>query len=102
MTPEECASIRSIARWVLPVLVGPSTAVTPKPGARSLASGDAEEEKAMFSGCFCVDLFHNATDARSRLKSRNGCGTNRVRIADSFPLLIRSPQHLALMPLSRH
>src|SRR5690349_16385466 len=25
--PERCASMRSIARWVLPVLVGPSTAV---------------------------------------------------------------------------
>ena len=29
--PEECATIRSIARCVLPVLVGPSTAVTPRP-----------------------------------------------------------------------
>src|SRR5712691_13501169 len=29
--PEECASMRSMARWVLPVLVGPSTAVTPAP-----------------------------------------------------------------------
>src|SRR5690349_3715329 len=34
MTPDECANIRSIARWVLPVLVGPSTAVTPAPRAR--------------------------------------------------------------------
>ena len=32
--PDECASIRSSARWVLPVLVGPSTAVTPAPRAR--------------------------------------------------------------------
>src|SRR5215475_4986714 len=43
--PEECASRRSMARCVLPVLVGPSTAVTPAPGARSEAKG--EEEKAI-------------------------------------------------------
>src|SRR5262245_53207544 len=33
MIPEECASMRSMARCVLPVLVGPSTAVTPAPRA---------------------------------------------------------------------
>src|SRR5579871_1070737 len=43
MMPDECASIRSIARWVLPVLVGPSTAVTPWP--RTTASRDVTEEK---------------------------------------------------------
>src|SRR5258705_9877759 len=31
MIPDEWASMRSMARWVLPVLVGPSTAVTPAP-----------------------------------------------------------------------
>src|SRR3974377_2361246 len=31
MIPEECASMRSIARWVFPVFVGPRTAVTPAP-----------------------------------------------------------------------
>src|SRR6201996_9458318 len=51
--PEECASRRSIARWVLPVLVGPSTAVTPAPGARSLENKGGEDEKAMISGSFC-------------------------------------------------
>jgi hypothetical protein len=30
------------------VLVGPSTAVTPEPGARPLAAGNADEERAMF------------------------------------------------------
>src|ERR1700760_101813 len=49
MIPDECASMRSIARWVLPVLVGPSTAVTPAPGARSLAN-PVVGEKAIFSG----------------------------------------------------
>ena len=34
MRPELCANMRSIARWVLPVFVGPSTAVTPAPRAR--------------------------------------------------------------------
>ena len=48
--PEECASIRSMARCVLPVLVGPSTAVTPAPGARSCAN--VEGEKAIFCRCF--------------------------------------------------
>src|SRR3954468_7099777 len=47
--PEGCASIRSMARWVLPVLVGPSTAVTPAPGARSWPDVD-EVEKGIFSG----------------------------------------------------
>jgi hypothetical protein len=42
--PEECASIRSIARCVLPVLVGPSTAVTPEPRARSSRSALGENE----------------------------------------------------------
>src|ERR1041385_2697806 len=43
MMPDEWASIRSIARWVLPVLVGPGTAVTPWP--RTTASREVTEEK---------------------------------------------------------
>jgi hypothetical protein len=86
----------------LPVLVGPSTAVTPKPGARPLANVGAEEEKTMFSGDFCVvgvgEVFHNATHLRSRLKLWNESGTNRARIGDSCPLRLRSPQYLALAP----
>src|SRR5215510_5006527 len=42
--PEEWASRRSIARWVLPVVVGPSTAVTPAPRARTSRLGGAENE----------------------------------------------------------
>jgi hypothetical protein len=106
-------------------LVGPSTAVTPEPGALPLGNGGAEEEKAMFSAGFCVaralagipqrwllvcgfgirarsDLFHNATPGghlaspgRPRLKLRNESGTNQARIADSCALRLRSPQHLA-------
>jgi hypothetical protein len=43
MMPDEWASMRSMARWVLPVLVGPSTAVTPAP--RALESRLVGEEK---------------------------------------------------------
>src|SRR5712671_6859651 len=50
MAPDECASMRSMARCVLPVLVGPSTAVTPAPGARSAPY--VEGEKAMWCRCF--------------------------------------------------
>jgi hypothetical protein len=82
--------------------VGPSTAVTPKPGARPLANVGAEEEKTMFSGDFWVvdvgEVFHNATHVRSRLKFWNESGTNRARIGDSYPLRLRSPQYLALVP----
>src|SRR3981189_2769064 len=35
---------------------------------------------------------------RSRLKFWNESGTNRARIADSVPMLIRSPQHLGPKP----
>jgi hypothetical protein len=107
-------------------LVGPSTAVTPAPGALPFWNGGAEEEKAMFSAGFCVALalgaypaqvaiglrFWNGRgirsvsqcdawslfrDARgSRLKLRNESGTNQARIADSATLRLRSPQHLAL------
>src|ERR1700751_2235595 len=35
MRPDEWATMRSMARWVLPVLVGPRTAVTPTPRARA-------------------------------------------------------------------
>src|ERR1051326_6347504 len=50
MMPEECANIRSIARWVLPVLVGPRTAVTPTPRAR--ASRGTGEENETGINCF--------------------------------------------------
>ena len=41
--------MRSIASLVLPVLVGPSTAVTPEPGARPLPDSEGGgDESAMF------------------------------------------------------
>src|SRR6476619_4843562 len=49
--PDECPSIRSMARWVLPVLVGPSTAVTPAPRRRpSRVTGDENEIGIRFPG----------------------------------------------------
>src|SRR5215813_868765 len=68
MMPDEWASIRSIARCVLPVLVGPSTAVTPWP--RTTASRVVTEEKEIGIGGpaggsrrprFQPFLYHNAT-----------------------------------------
>ena len=107
--PEECASIRSIARWVLPVLVGPSTAVTPAPGARSLANARTMRREGHIFWEFlrlvrswsaeCLKCVHNATHAGSRLKLWNESGTNCARIADSMPVRLRSPQHLALSAL---
>src|SRR5437899_3152262 len=41
MIPEACASMRSMARWVLPVLVGPRTAFTRYP-----SIGEAGDEAA--------------------------------------------------------
>src|SRR5262249_44044286 len=82
--PEECASIRSMARCVLPVLVGPSTAVTPEPRARSSRSALGENE---------IDI-ESPTEAVSRRKGRAclsqpwhwkalclTCGTSLERIA---------------------
>src|SRR5690348_11567246 len=65
MIPDECASIRSMARCVLPVLVGPSTAVTPAPGARSLAN--VEGDKAIFfrvfsSGAYLLVIARSDSD----------------------------------------
>src|SRR5215510_3066365 len=62
--PEECASMRSIARWVLPVLVGPSTAVTPTPRARASRLWGAEKETGIsgerpvsqFAQGFCTTM----------------------------------------------
>ena len=51
--PEECASIRSMARCVLPVLVGPSTAVTPAPRVRDARAGCGEKLMAITRPNWC-------------------------------------------------
>src|SRR5215470_7147150 len=68
MMPEEWPSMRSIARWVLPVLVGPSTAVTPEPGARSEGNVDVEEK------AICQDI-----SVVSREMSFAGSDRSRIR-----------------------
>src|SRR6516225_2901294 len=91
--PEEWASIRSMPRWVLPVLVGPNTAVTPAPRARSSRSAGGEKEigingPAWAPACRPLKgrrpgtsvLYHNATLERPVLKMWNESGTNSGRI----------------------
>src|SRR5262245_51969177 len=100
--PDECASIRSIARWVLPVLVGPSTAVTPAPRARaSRLLGEENEIAISYPGewegppPFPSLLYHNATGEKPVVKLWNESRTNRGRIADSLPVGFRSLPYLA-------
>ena len=73
--PEECASIRSMARCVLPVLVGPSTAVTPAPRAREIRFGCGRKRDRHYASGLAAGpgrrpaegfLYHNATDSASR------------------------------------
>src|SRR6187401_3561264 len=83
--PDECASMRSIARWVLPVLVGPSTAVTPVPRARASRLLGEENEIAIsvpgegkgpppFPSLFCTTMRRGKSLWLS-------CGTSLERIA---------------------
>jgi hypothetical protein len=75
----------------LPVLVGPSTAVTPEPGARSLENA-AEGEKAIIFWVFLLapggrvlsEVFQIATQIGVGLKLRNDSRTKGARIADSL------------------
>src|ERR1700692_890050 len=87
-----------MARCVLPVLVGPSTAVTPAPRARRsrLAGGENEigiKRPAWGRQSRC--LYHNATLGKAVLKMWNESGTNRGRIGDSEPVRLRSPRDVA-------
>src|SRR5258708_36361237 len=93
-----------MARWVLPVLVGPRTAVTPAPRARaSRGVGDENERGIRFPGWewpgssagtpFCITMRRQESVA---LKQANKSGTNRARIADSHAVQLRSPRHIVL------
>src|SRR3954451_24346602 len=89
MTPEECASIRSIARWVLPVLVGPSTAVTPLPGARPFEKPGGDEEKLIFARISASRAFQDCFTMQ-RLEERDlslGTGTERNAPESLTPIL---------------
>src|SRR5690242_321734 len=84
--PEECASIRSMARCVLPVLVGPRTAVTPAPRAR-VPRGGCGEKLRVITGpdwqpglavearprCSCITMRR-----RARPRLRFGTGAERT------------------------
>src|SRR6266568_8746429 len=116
MIPDECASIRSIARCVLPVLVGPNTAVTPAPRARSSRSALGENEidiegpaGAVATAIKTVLLYHNVTPGKPCacwespcacwespvLNVWNESGTNRGRIGDSASVRVRSLRYMA-------
>src|SRR3954462_11229410 len=101
--PDECPSIRSMARWVLPVLVGPSTAVTPAPRRRpSRVTGDENEIGIRFPGwggplqrsghALCITMQRRNS---AHLTVGNESGTNTARIGDSGVARFRSPRHLA-------
>ena len=77
-----------MARWVLPVLVGPSTAVTPAPRARDWAFGFCEKDRDITlrfrdGGGAEGFLYHNATAQGRAVKLWNESGTKRARITDS-------------------
>src|SRR5262252_8985998 len=94
--PEECASMRSIARWVLPVLVGPSTAVTPWPRARWSRSPVELNEIGIETSAGA----RNEVPVPQYDRCQRGIATpstpvnqdrtKRARIADSAPIEIRS------------
>src|SRR5262245_15843296 len=103
--PDEWPSMRSIARWVLPVLVGPSTAVTPAPRRRAsrgagdeneiaiavLAGGDPDQRRARPCVPQCITI---QRDIRAPIKLANESRTKRARIADSKAIRLRSPHHV--------
>src|SRR6185312_12986571 len=106
MIPLECASIRSIARWVLPVLVGPSTAVTPAPRARASLAWVEKEIVIKFLGAAAgmIPALRRCRKSRcrisggrhqTRINPPNEPRTNRGRIADLPLVRLRSRQQLA-------
>src|SRR5580700_7978967 len=107
MMPEEWASMRSMARCVLPVLVGPRTAVTPAPRARASRATGEEKEMGIscpeggfvvFEGPYPPLLYHNATGDGARLEQENESGTNRGRISDSPAVGVRSRRYVGAPP----
>src|SRR5580658_10030610 len=67
-----------MARWVLPVLVGPSTAVTPAPRARRSRSAGGEKEIGINSPAWRrVLVYHNVTLETPVLNMWNESRPNR-------------------------
>src|SRR5882757_8757627 len=98
MMPEEWPSMRSMARWVLPVLVGPRTAVTPRArigggstvgiikGNGSRWLGVVEQGETAKRPC----LERNMGLFRARVNPPNAHGTERARIGARAIFVIRS------------
>src|SRR5580698_7001994 len=91
-----------MARWVFPVLVGPSTAVTPAPRARWSRSAGGEKEIGIKNPAFASTgrikhsvLYHNVTLERPVLNMWNESRTKRGRIGDSKRIRVRSPRYMA-------
>src|SRR5271167_4336123 len=88
-----------MAKWVFPVLVGPSTAVTPAPRARKSRSAGGEKEIGINSPAWRrVLVYHNVTLERPVLNMWNESGTNRGRIGDSQAVRVRSPRYMDELP----
>ncbi|KTS11245.1 hypothetical protein SB3_05050 [Methylobacterium radiotolerans] len=85
--PVGCASIRSMARCVLPVLVGPRTAVTP----RARASRDSERldvgrsSASMVGGSFEREGRRGAVAARAGRRVRPAGRVGDVRAGTVLP-----------------
>src|SRR5262245_16737127 len=104
MMPVEWPSIRSIARWVLPVLVGPRTAVTPAPRARASRLPCEENEMVIV----CPEGERSSpglsTPVCTTMRCWKGlclsCGTSLERIAPES--LTRSLSEFVHGHISRH
>src|SRR5262249_32337812 len=105
--PELCASMRSMARWVLPVLVGPSTAVTPAPRVRGSRVCVAVENEMVINvpgaDAGGRPLRHRYLVSRrrrlrgqhhTRINVLNDPRTNRGRIADLEVVRLRSRREI--------
>src|SRR6516165_3797723 len=91
--------MRSIARWVFPVLVGPKTAVTPAPRAPDSRLLTQEKEMDIKGGalgrsCFCTTTKRPSGRRPLVLNLWNASRTNRARIAHSKCVGLRSRLHL--------
>ena len=91
MMPDECASMRSMARCVLPVLVGPSTAVTPGAAGAGVAvggggEGEGHSNRNSVSGDRCLDPLPLDTSETHLEQRRPGCAARGCYRAASYLL----------------
>src|SRR5579871_6445639 len=108
--------MRSMAKWVLPVLVGPSTAVTARDRPASLSEAGAEKATFMRASgktlatvtyfrhrAECArrlaDPYHKAAARKAEFFISNESGTNRGRIGDGGRVYVCSSQEIACRTL---